>query len=509
MADGKKPIDLPKNIQRRNSEAGPSTQESSSNEFNSSLPANNSTKKLARLQSQNEFYETYQQSKDSSSIDLSNRVAQTLETGRYSDVIFIVGSERKSIPAHKYILSIGSEVFAAMFHNPHFQQTRQSVQEIEIPDIESQIFSIVLEYFYKDKMQLSSDNVMAILYAARKYAIQPLESACIDYLKLNLNSTNAFLILSQSRLFDLSDLARSALEFIDHESAEAFRSDAFLDIDQSILIQVISRDTLRISELSLYQSCILWATSKCTKENLLTTRESMRQVLGDALFQIRFPLMSLREFTTQVVQSPTCLLTDREMVEIFIHFGSNELLTNDASESTESRFCTRRRCQMYGRELVINRFQRVEQRWGYTGSFDRIKFSVDVPIFITALGLYGSLTANATYNVVIEITDCSITKSIARTELKFESNGTEEPFRIPFAEPVEITPGCTYIASALLKGPDSFYGSKGLRRIARQTIHAKASNAVTFLFTFAAGTNNGTSVDDGQIPCLYFCLKMQ
>ncbi|KAI6181937.1 BTB domain-containing protein [Aphelenchoides besseyi] len=159
------------------------------------------------------------------------------------------------------------------------------------------------------------------------------------------------------------------------------------------------------------------------------------------------------------------------MVEILIHFGSNELLTNDTSESSESCFCKRRRCRMYGWELVINRFQRVEQRWRYTGSFDRIKFAVDVPIFITALGLYGSLTANAMYNVVITITDCSITKSIARSELKFESNGTEEPFHIPFAEP----------------GPDSFYGSK-----VSDEFYAKASNALTLLFTFAAGTNNGT-----------------
>ncbi|KAI6180571.1 BTB domain-containing protein [Aphelenchoides besseyi] len=195
----------------------------------------------------------------------------------------------------------------------------------------------------------------------------------------------------------------------------------------------------------------------------------MLQVLGDAPSKF----VSVHVTTRVYDASPSiaiCLLTGREMVEIFIYFGSNEL-TNDTSERSESHFCKRRRCRMYGRELVINRFQRVEQRWCYTGSFDRIKCAVDVPIFITALSLYESLTANAMYNVVITITDCSITKSIARTELKFESNGTGEPFRIPFAEP----------------GPDSFYGST-----VYDERYAKASNAVTFLLTFAAGTNNGT-----------------
>ncbi|KAI6180787.1 BTB domain-containing protein [Aphelenchoides besseyi] len=186
---------------------------------------------------------------------------------------------------------------------------------------------------------------------------------------------------------------------------------------------------------------------------------------------MHFPNSFSLDVTTRVYDaSPSiaiCLLTGREMVEIFIYFGSNEL-TNDTSESLESRFCKRRSCRMYGRELVINRLQRVEQRWCYTGSFDRIKCAVNVSIFITA-------------------PDFSITKSIARTELKFESNGTEEPFRIPFAEPVEITLGCAYIASALLKAFDSFYGSK-----VSVECYAKASNAVTFLLTFAAGTNNGT-----------------
>ncbi len=41
---------------------------------------------------------------------------------------------------------------------------------------------------------------------------------------------------------------------------------------------------------------------------------------------------------------------------------------------------------------------------------------------------------------------------------------------------------------SVLQGPDSHYGTKGLRRIVHQS---PSSGCVTFQFTYAAGNNNG------------------
>ena len=51
------------------------------------------------------------------------------------------------------------------------------------------------------------------------------------------------------------------------------------------------------------------------------------------------------------------------------------------------------------------------------------------------------------------------------------------------------------------QGPDSYYGSKGLRKVTHESV---SSGKVTFQFTYAAGNNNGTSVEDGQIPEIIF-----
>ena len=58
-----------------------------------------------------------------------------------------------------------------------------------------------------------------------------------------------------------------------------------------------------------------------------------------------------------------------------------------------------------------------------------------------------------------------------------------------------------YVLCIVLQGPDSYYGTKGLRKVTHESL---ASGKVTFQFTYAAGNNNGTSVEDGQIPEIIF-----
>lgn len=52
------------------------------------------------------------------------------------------------------------------------------------------------------------------------------------------------------------------------------------------------------------------------------------------------------------------------------------------------------------------------------------------------------------------------------------------------------------------QGPDSHYGTKGLRKVTHESPTTGAKTC--FTFCYAAGNNNGTSVEDGQIPELIF-----
>lgn len=171
-----------------------------------------------------------------------------------SDVRFLVGrvGQQQRIPAHKLVLSSGSAVFDAMFNGT----LATASVEIEVPDVEPAAFLAVLLFLYTDEIQIDPETVMTTLYTAKKYAVSPLEKHCVDFLRSNLTSDNAFLLLTQARLFDEPQLASVCLDTIDKFTNEALNADGFTDVDIDTLMVVLERDTLRIRESKIFQAVV-------------------------------------------------------------------------------------------------------------------------------------------------------------------------------------------------------------------------------------------------------------
>ena len=206
---------------------------------------------------------------------------------------------------------------------------------------------------------------------------------------------------------------------------------------------------------------------------------------------IRFPLMSIEEFAASVAQSG--ILTDKEVVSLFLHFTVNP--------KPQVQFLDRPRCCLTGKEKAICRFQKVESRWGYSGTSDRIRFSCNRRIFVVGFGLYGSMYGPSDYQVTIQIIATDTNKICGHNDTAFSSDGSDSTFRVMFKEPVEILSGVNYTACATLKGPDSHYGTLGGKKIVYET---EQKEKIIFQFSYAAGNNNGTSVEDGQLPEIIF-----
>lgn len=64
-----------------------------------------------------------------------------------------------------------------------------------------------------------------------------------------------------------------------------------------------------------------WSEAECEREGLSVTSANQRQELGRALSLIRFPLMTVEEFAQGPAQSG--ILTDREVVQLFLHFTAS------------------------------------------------------------------------------------------------------------------------------------------------------------------------------------------
>lgn len=115
--------------------------------------------------------------------------------------------------------------------------------------------------------------MMTTLYTAKKYAVPALEKHCVDFLKSNLGSDNAFMLLTQARLFDEPQLAALCLEMIDKNTTDALAADGFTDIDLDTLNAVLERDTLRIREAKLFQAVVRYELVKLKCNAILINRK--------------------------------------------------------------------------------------------------------------------------------------------------------------------------------------------------------------------------------------------
>lgn len=128
--------------------------------------------------------------------------------------------------------------------------------EEKLPDVEPVAFLSLLQFLYSDEVNVCPDSVMQTLYAAKKYAVPALETHCVDFLKNNLRSDNAFMLLTQARLFDEPQLASLCLEMIDRHTIEAMNAEGFMEIDVRTLACVLERDALRIRELKIFEAVV-------------------------------------------------------------------------------------------------------------------------------------------------------------------------------------------------------------------------------------------------------------
>lgn len=68
--------------------------------------------------------------------------------------------------------------------------------------------------------------------------------------------------------------------------------------------------------MTVFFSVILWANAECQRKEIEPTADNQRKVLGDALFLVRIPAMSLEDFADGPAQSGILTLQG-------IHFNHN------------------------------------------------------------------------------------------------------------------------------------------------------------------------------------------
>lgn len=79
-------------------------------------------------------------------------------------------------------------------------------------DVNPVAFINMLRFIYTDEIQIDASNVLQTLFVAKKYAINIMEKACVEFLSHSITVDNAFMLLSHANFFHEQELAQKCLE---------------------------------------------------------------------------------------------------------------------------------------------------------------------------------------------------------------------------------------------------------------------------------------------------------
>lgn len=312
-----------------------------------------------------------------------------------SDVKFIVAQDSSStgknggefIHAHKFLLSLGSPVFHAMFYG-NMADTRE---EIPLSDCHARSFIEFIRYLYSDEVHLTSGNVFELLYLAKKYIVPFLAESCCRFLEAELRENNVFRILEHARLFTETDLEQRCWRLLETKTSACLQTEGLLWISRDTLSSLLKRDALTLvdGECAVFKAAKRWATANCKVKGLETTGEKLRKVLKEVIYLIRFPLMPLRLFEEIVI--PTGILTKEEVSQVYVCYKQGSVATSDMKFS-----CLPRGPPLHSKSSHVQLFRcyryRENQTFPSTESYstvtESLKFSTNKEVYFAGVRLY-------------------------------------------------------------------------------------------------------------------------
>ena len=405
-----------------------------------------------------------------------------------SDVKFVVppstseSESKKTIPAHKFVLAISSPVFFAMFYG----QMAETTDSIELPDCEYESLLELFRFMYTDEANLSGSNVMQVMYLANKYIVPSLTEKCTEYLRGNLKASNVFCILPHAQKFEDKDLEDRCWKVIERRTEEAVTSDEFVTVERSVVESVVKKERLNVTEVELFKAVDRWAAKESEKQGKKPEGDVKRRILGEEILkEIRFPLMSQKEFVSVVFDSH--ILSFQEFGDMMKHYSN--VLSTPLPYKQITRFGPVRRC---------SRFKRINYPggWNHIGSNpDRIHFTVSKPVTLHGVQHFGS--DGGEYKVSTEVIDSRNGSILVKQSGSYLSEKADTDsyytFDVQFDRPVSLVENKEYELVSLIKGPQSSYGEDG-----QETVN---SQGVQFTFRSSDSTeSNGTSAKSGQFP---------
>ena len=276
------------------------------------------------------------------------------------------------------------------------------------------------------------------MYGSEKYMLHNLKDECSHYLQSSLDEECACFVLQTAHDLHLADLQTNAVKFILNNGEHCLESKSFISLSTDCLRLIIESDDLICKEEIIYQKIIEWSTNRCHDQNLPVNDENIRQVLGNSLYLVRFPIMERTYFTENV--SKKSLLSSDEIINIYQSLDDRAIAV----------FPTRSRKVKYVVCIRCNTASSVE--W----TNDYLDFQTNTDFIMLGINVFGSNTYAGKHDIRLNVSKSYDVLSSINTVL-YSKKG-REIYTVMLDKPLFLSKNTRYTIQLNMKGPNTFTG---------------------------------------------------
>ncbi|KAF9969293.1 hypothetical protein BGZ73_008400, partial [Actinomortierella ambigua] len=175
------------------------------------------------------------------------------------DIKILVGKDKVTRYGHSLILAARCPYFDAALR-PHWKEFSNGV--FVKPNIEPDVFDLILQYLYTGQLTMSVTVVPALIEAAQELQLAQLALDCEATACMAINADTVFSMISIAYQHGLDKLWSSATEFLDIEARTLLQRDDLLTLEQDFFIQLLSRESMVVDELSVWKAIIRYVYRK-------------------------------------------------------------------------------------------------------------------------------------------------------------------------------------------------------------------------------------------------------
>ena len=124
-------------------------------------------------------------------------------------------------------------------------------------------------------------------------------------------------------MFEIRQLRKSSLAFIEQNTSKVFESDGWLELPLSDVSAILDSDKHTVEEHEIFRAVLKWAGRQCELDNLPDTGKNKRNILGDIFYKVRISTMPVEEYLTHVLDSDVLSREEKEKLCSFFTYPTN------------------------------------------------------------------------------------------------------------------------------------------------------------------------------------------